>query len=83
MFPQQIFQMLYSWTQIDFLQTMANFLGRGAGLLFDLRQSYPNLQLFWVSIMLTVQIADDLKKNGGYIPGIVPENPLQSTLITS
>ena len=77
MFPQQIFQMLYSWTQIDFLQTMANFLGRGGWVYY---LTYGSLILifsyFWVSIMFKpVQIADDLKKNGGYIPGIRPGNP--------
>ena len=31
---------------------------------------------FWVSIMFKpVQIADDLKKNGGYIPGVRPGDP--------
>lgn len=31
---------------------------------------------FWVSIMFKpVQIADDLKKNGGYVPGIRPGEP--------
>ena len=31
---------------------------------------------FWVSIMFKpVQIADDLKKNGGYVPGVRPGDP--------
>src|SRR5690606_20325312 len=31
---------------------------------------------FWVSMMFKpIQIADDLKKNGGYIPGVRPGEP--------
>ena len=77
MFPQQIFQMLYGWTQVDLFQSMANFLNRGGWFYY---LTYGGLILvfsyFWVSIMFKpVQIADDLKKNGGYIPGIRPGNP--------
>jgi len=36
---------------------------------------------FWVSIMFKpIQIADDLKKNGGYIPGVRPGEPTASFL---
>ncbi|MBT3470378.1 MAG: preprotein translocase subunit SecY [Opitutae bacterium] len=74
MFPQQIFQQLYSWKQYDIFQSMANFLQRGGWFYY---LTYGGLILvfsyFWVSIMFKpVQIADDLKKNGGYIPGIRP-----------
>ena len=77
MFPQQIFQMLYGWTQVDIFQSMANFLQRGVWVYY---LTYGGLILifsyFWVSIMFKpVQIADDLKKNGGYIPGIRPGTP--------
>lgn len=77
MFPQQIFQMLYGWTQLGFFQSMANFLQRGGWFYY---LTYGGLILifsyFWVSIMFKpVQIADDLKKNGGYIPGIRPGKP--------
>ena len=63
MFPQ-IFQMLYSSLGWDFLQTMANFLGRGGWVYY---LTYGSLILifsyFWVSIMFKpVQIADDLKR---------------------
>ena len=84
MFPQQIFQMLYSWTQIDFLQTMANFLGRGGWVYY---LTYGSLILifsyFWVSIMFKpVQIADDLKRTVVTFQESVQEIPLQSTLIS-
>jgi len=77
MFPQQIFQQLYSWLEYDIFQTMANFLQRGGWFYY---LTYGGLILlfsyFWVSIMFKpVQIADDLKKNGGYIPGIRPGTP--------
>ena len=58
------------------LDLAAMFAGRGwlyysvyAGLILVF--SY-----FWVSIMFKpVQIADDLKKNGGYVPGVRPGEP--------
>jgi preprotein translocase subunit SecY len=61
--------------QLEFLTPLAENLQRGgswwyyaceAGLIFAF--SY-----FWVSLMFKpIQIADDLKKNSGYIPGIRP-----------
>ena len=77
MFPQQILQQIYAWTEQPIFQTMAGFLLRGGWFYYF---TYGGLILifsyFWVSIMFKpVQIADDLKKNGGYIPGIRPGNP--------
>ncbi len=77
MFPQQIFQQLYSWQGLEIFQSIANFLQRGGWFYYI---TYGGLILifsyFWVSIMFKpVQIADDLKKNGGYIPGIRPGTP--------
>ena len=82
MFPAQMLQTLgaaiadspaeSNWA----LDLAAMFAGRGwlyyavyAGLIMVF--SY-----FWVSIMFKpVQIADDLKKNGGYVPGVRPGDP--------
>ena len=82
MFPAQMLQTLgaaiadspaeSNWA----LDLAAMFAGRGwlyylvyAGLIMTF--SY-----FWVSIMFKpVQIADDLKKNGGYVPGVRPGDP--------
>jgi len=77
MFPQQIMSQLGAALQFDFLVDFANNLLRGHwfyyatfGLLI-LFFSY-----FWVSVMFKpIQIADDLKKYGGYIPGVRPGEP--------
>ena len=77
MFPQQILQQIYAWTEQPMFQTMAGLLIPGGWFYFV---TFGGLILifsyFWVSIMFKpVQIADDLKKNGGYIPGIRPGSP--------
>lgn len=77
MFPQQIFSQLGAATGYRFFSDFANYLTRDSwvyytvfGLLI-LAFSY-----FWVSIMFKpIQIADDLKKHGGYIPGVRPGQP--------
>ena len=77
MFPAQILSYLGSATGMRFFSDFADSIGRGQfayyiifGLLI-LVFSY-----FWVSMMFKpVQIADDLKKNGGYIPGVRPGEP--------
>lgn len=77
MFPTQILRYLGSATDMRFFTELADSLNRGqaayyvvfGGLIFIF--SY-----FWVSMMFKpVQIADDLKKNGGYIPGVRPGEP--------
>jgi preprotein translocase subunit SecY len=74
LFPQQIFAYIGAATGIRFFQKASAILTHGSttyyvvyGLLI-LCFSY-----FWVSMMFRpTQIAEDLKKNGGYIPGIRP-----------
>jgi preprotein translocase subunit SecY len=81
MFPQPLFSNLAAWTtapQLGFLHD---------GCLWAARQlSYGSLvylsiyslmilffSYFWVATQFNeIQIADDLKKNGGYIPGVRP-----------
>lgn len=74
MFPQKILQFLGSSYQLPFLTTLANMLNEGAFLYMLL---YAAMILFfsyfWVATQFNeIQIADDLKKHGGYIPGVRP-----------
>ena len=77
MFPAQILSYLGTATGMRFFNDFADSIAHGRpayylvfGLLI-LVFSY-----FWVSMMFKpVQIADDLKKNGGYIPGVRPGDP--------
>ncbi len=77
MFPQQILSHLGAAFGLGFLVEFSNNLLRGhwvyyAGFGFlILFFSY-----FWVSVMFKpIQIADDLKKYGGYVPGVRPGEP--------
>jgi preprotein translocase subunit SecY len=77
MFPTQILSYLGTATNMRFFNDVASSLARGEvayyfvfGLLIFV------FSYFWVSMMFKpVQIADDLKKNGGYIPGVRPGEP--------
>lgn len=77
MFPAQLLNILGSATGMRFFSDFAQALGRGEfayyfifGLLIFI------FSYFWVSLMFKpVQIADDLKKNGGFIPGVRPGDP--------
>lgn len=74
MFPQRIFQTLGTTFNMKFLGQVANWLTEGAVLYLLL---YGAMILFfsyfWVATQFNeLQIADDLKKHGGYIPGVRP-----------
>jgi preprotein translocase subunit SecY len=74
MFPQKVFQFLGSSLKLPFLQTLSGKLQEGAFLYLAL---YGTMILFfsyfWVATQFNeIQIADDLKKYGGYIPGVRP-----------
>ncbi|MBK7998432.1 MAG: preprotein translocase subunit SecY [Verrucomicrobia bacterium] len=74
MFPQKILQFLGSSYQLPVLTSLANMLNEGAFLYMLL---YAAMILFfsyfWVATQFNeIQIADDLKKHGGYIPGVRP-----------
>lgn len=77
MFPTQILSYLGTATGMRFFNDIASSLGRGElwyYLLFGFLIFV--FSYFWVSMMFKpVQIADDLKKNGGYIPGVRPGGP--------
>jgi preprotein translocase subunit SecY len=79
MFPQPLLQNLASWTRsIPFLHDF--FLATARQMNYG---TVPYLSIyalmilffsyFWVATQFNeIQIADDLKKNGGYIPGVRP-----------
>jgi preprotein translocase subunit SecY len=74
MFPQRIFQTLGDSFKLKFLGDVARWLTEGAALYLLL---YGAMILFfsyfWVATQFNeLQIADDLKKHGGYIPGVRP-----------
>jgi len=77
MFPQQIFSQVGAAFNLKFLRDFAENLLPGRWLYYT---AYATLILFfsyfWVSVMFKpIQIADDLKKYGGYIPGVRPGEP--------
>ncbi len=78
MFPQPVCSWLANTIQVPFIQDffrgMAIQLGYGSFLYLSI---YAGMILFfsyfWVATQFNeIQIADDLKKNGGYIPGVRP-----------
>jgi len=82
LFPQQILSQLGAALDIKFLIEISRHLVQGqpfyyvATALLILFFSY-----FWVSVMFKpIQVADDLKKYGGYIPGVRPGEPTASFL---
>jgi preprotein translocase subunit SecY len=74
MFPQKLFLFAGNSLNIKFLREIAQALTEGAVLYLTI---YALMILFfsyfWVATQFNeLQIADDLKKNGGYIPGVRP-----------
>jgi len=74
MFPQTIFLTIGNKFNIPFFIDLARMLTLGSPLYLTL---YALMILFfsyfWVATQFNeLQIADDLKKNGGYIPGVRP-----------
>jgi preprotein translocase subunit SecY len=84
MFPQQIFSMLsrnMGNSQSPAARMVAEILAKIGGLLGERSIVYMTIyslmilffSYFWVATQFNeLQIADDLKKNGGYIPGVRP-----------
>ena len=74
MFPQRIFQWLGTSYNVRFFKTLAGSLDYGAAsylVLYGLMILF--FSYFWVATQFNeLQIADDLKKNGGYVPGVRP-----------
>jgi preprotein translocase subunit SecY len=77
LFPQTIFRVAGSAWDIKFLRDLSDDFIRGH---WPYYLCYTLLILFfsyfWVSVMFKpIQIADDLKKYGGYVPGVRPGEP--------
>lgn len=77
LFPQQIFTYLGAVSGVSFFQKLAYMLNRGSIAYYTLfGVLILGFSYFWVSIMFKpIQIAEDIKKNGGYIPGVKPGLP--------
>jgi preprotein translocase subunit SecY len=74
MFPQKLFSMIGQRFEIKFFNDVAYHLNYGS---FFYLATFGLMILFfsyfWVATQFNeIQIADDLKKNGGYIPGVRP-----------
>lgn len=74
MFPAQIFQALYVRTKIGVFQEIYGLLGAHSWFyMFMYAMMIIFFAYFWTATQFNeLQIADDLKKNGGYIPGVRP-----------
>jgi preprotein translocase subunit SecY len=81
MFPQPLFSNLAAWTtapQLAFLHDGCLWAARQLSYGSFVYLSIYSLMIlffsyFWVATQFNeIQIADDLKKNGGYIPGVRP-----------
>ena len=77
LFPAQILAQMGAAFKMNFLIEVSQNLLRGHWVYYT---SYSLLILFfsyfWVSVMFKpIQVADDLKKYGGYVPGVRPGEP--------
>lgn len=78
MFPQQIFsQLAASVESLQFLGGVSAWFNQGTWTYYCIFGFLILIfSYFWVSVMFKpIQIADDLKKGGGYIPGVRPGEP--------
>jgi preprotein translocase subunit SecY len=77
MFPSQLLRTFGAAFELDWAINLGNvFASRGWLYYFVFGGLILVFSYFWVSIMFKpVQIADDLKKNGGYVPGVRPGEP--------
>ena len=82
LFPQQIFSQLGAAFDIKFLIEFSSNLLRGHWTYYvGMATLILFFSYFWVSVMFKpIQVADDLKKYGGYIPGVRPGEPTASFL---
>jgi len=77
LFPQQIMSTAGAAFNVPFLREFASDLLRGHPIYYiGMTTLILFFSYFWVSVMFKpIQIADDLKKYGGYIPGVRPGEP--------
>ncbi|MDR1497401.1 MAG: preprotein translocase subunit SecY [Puniceicoccales bacterium] len=75
--------MMLSWAasmlpELEFLRAGSQLMQRGGSWVYYVCEAtfIFMFSYFWVSLMFKpIQIADDLKKNSGYIPGVRPGDP--------
>ena len=76
-FPQQLISQLGAWLDQQWLIDVSSYFVHGTltyYVVFGLMILF--FSYFWVSVMFRpIQIADDLKKHGGYVPGVRPGSP--------
>lgn len=77
LFPQMIMSQVGAYFDLKFLVEFSNNLLQGHWMYYTLMTMLILFfSYFWVSVMFKpIQIADDLKKYGGYIPGVRPGEP--------
>ncbi len=77
LFPQMIMSQIGAYFDLKFLSEFATNLLRGHPVYYiSMTVLIMFFSYFWVSVMFKpIQIADDLKKYGGYIPGVRPGEP--------
>lgn len=77
LFPQMIMSQVGAYFNLPFLVEFSNNLLQGHWMYYTLMTMLILFfSYFWVSVMFKpIQIADDLKKYGGYIPGVRPGEP--------
>jgi len=82
LFPQQILSWMGATFNIKFLLEVSNYFLQGHPVYYVIMGVLILFfSYFWVSVMFKpIQIADDLKKYGGYIPGVRPGEPTASFL---
>jgi preprotein translocase subunit SecY len=82
LFPQTIMSQAGAALNLPFLVEFSNNLLPGYSIHYiGLALLILFFSYFWVSVMFKpIQIADDLKKYGGYIPGVRPGEPTASFL---
>ena len=82
LFPQTIMSQVGAAFNFRYLVEFSNNLLRGHPVYYiGMTMLILFFSYFWVSVMFKpIQIADDLKKYGGYIPGVRPGEPTASFL---
>jgi preprotein translocase subunit SecY len=77
MFPQQLFTILHAWFNLSVFQNIASILTPGTWFFYSIYTFLIfTFSFLWVSIMFKpIQVADELKRAGGYIPGVPPGEP--------
>jgi preprotein translocase subunit SecY len=82
MFPAMIFRVLGQRFDVHFFDELAGMLSRGSFIylvLYGLMILF--FSYFWVATQFNeLQISDDMKKSGGYIPGVRPGQATSSFL---